>query len=41
MGAIALEAVLTRLPNIARLDSHTEWLASLWVRGARTLPVRG
>lgn len=41
MGAIALEAVLTRLPRITRLEPRTEWLASLWVRGARALPVRG
>ena len=39
MGAIALEAVMERLPTLHRLDSTTDWLPSLWVRGARTLPV--
>ena len=39
MGAIALNAVLERMPAIHRLRDQTEWLASLWVRGARTLPV--
>ncbi len=39
MGAIALEAVLERMPEIRRLDDTTDWLPSLWVRGAKTLPV--
>ena len=39
MGAIALEAVLARMPGLRRLCGHTEWLPSLWVRGARALPV--
>ena len=39
MGAIALEAVMERLPQLRRLHNNTEWLASLWVRGARRLPV--
>ena len=39
MAAIALRSVLTRLPKIRRLEQTTEWLPSLWIRGARTLPV--
>jgi cytochrome P450 len=39
MGAIALEAVFTRMPEIRGLKSEIEWLPSLWVRGAKTLPV--
>jgi len=39
MGAIALEAVLDRMPDIRRINPETEWLPSLWVRGAKTLPV--
>ncbi len=39
LAVIALERVLTRMPRIRRLDSTTEWLPSLWVRGAKTLPV--
>lgn len=39
MGAIALDAVLERMPDIRRLDAANDWLPSLWVRGARTLPV--
>ncbi len=39
MGAIALQAVLERMPDIKRIHPTTEWLPSLWVRGARTLPV--
>ncbi|MGE0483235.1 MAG: cytochrome P450 [Gammaproteobacteria bacterium] len=39
MGAIAIETVLERMPNIRRLGDTTDWLSSLWVRGARTLPV--
>ena len=39
MGAIALSAALERMPELRRLDPETDWLASLWVRGARTLPV--
>ena len=39
MGAITLEAVMERMPALHRLDTITDWLPSLWVRGARTLPV--
>jgi cytochrome P450 len=39
MAAIALTAVLERMPNIRRLEPETEWLPSLWVRGAKSLPV--
>lgn len=39
MGAIAIETVLDRMPGIRRLQEHTDWLPSLWVRGAGTLPV--
>jgi cytochrome P450 len=39
MAAIAIEAVFERMPKIRRLDAHTEWLSSLWIRGAKTLPV--
>jgi hypothetical protein len=39
MAAIALTAVLERLPNIRRLELETHWLPSLWVRGAKSLPV--
>ena len=39
MGAIALEAVMERMPRLRRFETDTDWLASLWVRGARTLPV--
>lgn len=39
LGAIALEAVMERMPDLHRLDDHTDWLPSLWIRGARTLPV--
>lgn len=39
MGTIALEAVLERMPKLRRLDAATDWLPSLWVRGARSLPV--
>lgn len=39
MAAIALEAVLARMPEIRRLDDTTDWLASLWIRGAKTLRV--
>jgi len=39
MGAIALEAVMERMPELHRLHTTTDWLPSLWVRGARTLPV--
>ena len=39
MGALALEAVMERMPELHRLDTITDWLPSLWVRGARTLPV--
>ncbi|MGR9090796.1 MAG: cytochrome P450 [Gammaproteobacteria bacterium] len=39
MGTIALEAVLDRMPDIRRLDETTEWLPSLWVRGAKSLAV--
>ena len=39
LAAIALEVVLTRMPKIRRLAAHTEWLPSLWIRGAKTLRV--
>jgi cytochrome P450 len=39
MAAIAIDAVLERLPALHRLNPETEWLPSLWVRGARSLPV--
>jgi hypothetical protein len=39
MAAIALTAVLERMPNIRRLEPDTDWLPSLWVRGAKSLPV--
>ncbi len=38
--AIALERVLARMPDIRRIDETTDWLPTLWIRGARTLPVR-
>jgi cytochrome P450 len=39
MGAIALNAVLERMPQIRLKDPAIDWLPSLWIRGARTLPV--
>lgn len=39
MASIALEAVLARMPRIHRLERETDWLPSLWVRGAKTLRV--
>lgn len=39
MAAIAIERVLERMPAIARLEPTTDWLPTLWVRGARRLPV--
>ena len=39
MATIALTAVLERMPNIRRLEPETHWLPSLWVRGAKSLPV--
>jgi cytochrome P450 family 109 len=39
MASIALAAVLERMPKIRRLDPTTDWLPSLWVRGAKTLRV--
>jgi cytochrome P450 len=39
MAAIALTAVLERMPTIRRLQPETDWLPSLWVRGAKSLPV--
>jgi cytochrome P450 family 109 len=39
MASIALETVLARMPHIHRLHTETDWLPSLWVRGAKTLPV--
>jgi cytochrome P450 len=38
--AIALERVLARMPEIRRLDEKIDWLPTLWIRGAKTLPVR-
>lgn len=40
MASIALEAVLARMPKIRKVASETDWLPSLWVRGARTLRVQ-
>lgn len=37
--AIALERVLSRMPEIRRLEETTDWLPTLWIRGAKTLPV--
>jgi len=39
MGTIALQAVLERMPDLRRLDATTNWLPSLWIRRAKTLPV--
>jgi len=39
MGAIALNAVLERMPEIRLLGDEIDWLPSLWIRGARRLPV--
>ncbi len=39
MAQIAIGAVLERMPDLRRLQPETEWLPSLWVRGARSLPV--
>jgi cytochrome P450 len=39
MGAIALNAVFERMPEIRLLSPEIAWLPSLWIRGARTLPV--
>jgi len=39
MGAIAIETLLDRMPAIRRLNELTDWLPSLWVRGASALPV--
>ena len=39
MGAIAIESLLERMPEIRRLSATVDWLPSMWVRGARTLPV--
>lgn len=39
LASIALEAVLARMPQIRRLERETDWLPSLWVRGAKTLRV--
>jgi cytochrome P450 len=39
LASIALETVLARMPQIRGLTAVTDWLPSLWVRGARTLPV--
>lgn len=39
MAAIAIETVLDRMPSIRRLNNDTDWLPSLWIRGAKTLPV--
>lgn len=39
MAAIALTVVLERMPNIRRLESDTDWLPSLWVRGAKSFLV--
>ena len=39
MARIAIAKVLERMPSIRRLAPETDWLPSLWIRGARTLPV--
>lgn len=39
MATIAIETVLKRMPDIRRLNNDTDWLPSLWIRGAKTLPV--
>ena len=39
MGAIALNAAFERLPGLRMIDDTVDWLPSLWVRGARSLPV--
>ena len=39
MASIAIETVLRRMPDIRRSAGETDWLPSLWIRGARTLPV--
>lgn len=39
MGAIALNAAFERMPGLRMKDAAVDWLPSLWVRGARTLPV--
>lgn len=39
MAAIAINAVLDRMPDIRRLDPEVDLMPSLWVRGARTLRV--
>jgi len=39
LATVALQQVIARIPQIRRLQSETDWLPSLWVRGARTLPV--
>jgi cytochrome P450 family 109 len=39
MCAIALQEALARMPALRRLKAEVDWLPSLWIRGARTLPV--
>ena len=39
LASIAIETVLARLPQIRRLEPTTQWLPSLWVRGAKILRV--
>ena len=39
MAAIALTVILERMPNIRRLEPYTDWLPSLWVRGAKSFLV--
>jgi cytochrome P450 len=39
LAIIALQRALARMPGIRRLQHETDWLPSLWVRGAKTLPV--
>lgn len=39
MGAIALNAAFDRMPGLRPVSDAVDWLPSLWVRGARTLPV--
>ncbi|WP_164844031.1 cytochrome P450 [Croceicoccus ponticola] len=39
MASIAIAKVLERMPAIRKIDEVTDWLPSLWIRGARTLAV--
>ena len=39
MASIAMTKVLERMPAIRQIEPTIDWLPSLWIRGARTLPV--